>query len=175
MACRDGRGPFYAHAQASILDLYSPDRVMSENRFLVARDALGYSKAQCTPHGFRSSFRVSAELREQRLFLRFSAVDYFADVWLNGHHLGTHEGGYTPFEFDVTEHVRWDAANTLTVVADNTYKRGAWWPWLPRRSRPERPRRRSASGGAPSGTTRRPFPSSPRTSTAKRSRSETTR
>jgi integrase len=30
---------------------------MSENRFLVARDALGYGKDRCTPHGFRSSFR----------------------------------------------------------------------------------------------------------------------
>jgi integrase len=32
-------------------------RLMSENRFLVARDALGYSNDACTPHGFRSSFR----------------------------------------------------------------------------------------------------------------------
>lgn len=32
-------------------------KAMSENRFLIARDALGYTKAQCTPHGFRSSFR----------------------------------------------------------------------------------------------------------------------
>ena len=30
---------------------------MSENRFLVARDSLGYTSKQCTPHGFRSSFR----------------------------------------------------------------------------------------------------------------------
>jgi integrase len=41
--------------------LIFPDRgtgcAMSENRFLVARDALGYTKQQCTPHGFRSSFR----------------------------------------------------------------------------------------------------------------------
>jgi integrase len=32
-------------------------RAMSENRFLVARDGLGYGKDKCTPHGFRSSFR----------------------------------------------------------------------------------------------------------------------
>ena len=42
-------------------ELIFPDddrgRVMSENRFLGARDALGYSKDKCTPHGFRSSFR----------------------------------------------------------------------------------------------------------------------
>ncbi len=42
-------------------DLLFPDaqtgRSMSENRFLVVRDALGYSNQKCTPHGFRSSFR----------------------------------------------------------------------------------------------------------------------
>ena len=30
---------------------------MFENRFLIARDRLGYAKNKCTPHGFRSSFR----------------------------------------------------------------------------------------------------------------------
>ena len=34
--------------------------------------------------------------------LHFGAVDYFASVWLNGRKLGEHEGGYLPFEFDVT-------------------------------------------------------------------------
>ena len=42
-------------------DLIFPDhmggRMMSENRFLVVRDSLGYSRAECTPHGFRSGFR----------------------------------------------------------------------------------------------------------------------
>jgi integrase len=42
-------------------ELIFPDsdsgRVMSENRFLVDRDGLGYRKDKCTPHGFRSSFR----------------------------------------------------------------------------------------------------------------------
>ena len=42
-------------------ELIFPDsqsgKAMSENQFLVARDALGYTKDKCTPHGFRSSFR----------------------------------------------------------------------------------------------------------------------
>ena len=50
-------------------------RVMPENRFLVARDALGYRKDRCTPHGFRSSFRdwaaeetnISSEVVEMAL------------------------------------------------------------------------------------------------------------
>ncbi len=41
-------------------------------------------------------------LRARRLILRFDAADYAAEVWLNGRRLGGHEGGYTPFEFDVT-------------------------------------------------------------------------
>ena len=49
-----------------------------------------------------------------RIFLRFDAVDYAAQVWLNGKLLGRHEGGYTPFEFDVTSALR-PAGNLLVV------------------------------------------------------------
>jgi hypothetical protein len=38
-----------------------------------------------------------------RYLLRFHAVDYLADVWLNGTHVGRHEGGETPFTLDVTD------------------------------------------------------------------------
>ncbi len=38
----------------------------------------------------------------ERALLRFHAVDYLADVWLNGQHLGSHEGGETPFTLDAT-------------------------------------------------------------------------
>lgn len=50
-----------ARTLISTSDLVFPDhatgRMMSENRFLVVRDGLGYRKDECTPHGFRSSFR----------------------------------------------------------------------------------------------------------------------
>jgi len=41
--------------------------------------------------------------RGERLFIVFDGVDYFADVWVNGHHVGHHEGGFTTFEFDLSE------------------------------------------------------------------------
>ncbi len=47
--------------------------------------------------------------------LRFQAVNYIAEVWLNGKKLGTHEGGYLPFELDVTGQLQTGAPNTLTV------------------------------------------------------------
>ncbi len=40
-----------------------------------------------------------------RMLLRFGAVDYQADVYVNGQKVGSHEGGYLPFEFDVTPQV----------------------------------------------------------------------
>ena len=43
---------------------------------------------------------------DQVAILRFGAVDYLADVYLNGQKVGRHEGGYTPFEFDVTSLLR---------------------------------------------------------------------
>jgi beta-galactosidase/beta-glucuronidase len=40
---------------------------------------------------------------DSNVLLHFGAVDYRADVWLAGHHLGTHEGGQTPFMCDITD------------------------------------------------------------------------
>jgi beta-galactosidase/beta-glucuronidase len=40
---------------------------------------------------------------QQRMHLRFGAVDYRARVWVDGHYLGEHEGGQTPFSFDITD------------------------------------------------------------------------
>jgi beta-mannosidase len=67
---------------------------------------------------FQTSFRVPEELAGKRLTLRFGAVDYYADVWLNGTYLGRHEGIFTPFEFDVTQLIRTGEDNVLVVRDD---------------------------------------------------------
>jgi beta-glucuronidase len=54
----------------------------------------------------------------QRSFLRFGAVNYSAEVWLNGRRLGRHEGGFTPFAFEVTGLLR-ERGNRLVVAADS--------------------------------------------------------
>lgn len=56
---------------------------------------------------------------DEHVYLRFDAVFYKSKVWLNGVLVGTHEGGYTPFEFDVTDLLK--AKNTLAVQVDNSW------------------------------------------------------
>lgn len=63
--------------------------------------------------------RVEWDDRTERAFLRFGAVNYRADVWLNGTKLGHHEGGFTPFAFEVTDHLETRADNLLVVRVDN--------------------------------------------------------
>src|SRR5438477_1437485 len=41
--------------------------------------------------------------KNKRIILTIGAADFFTDAWCNGKHLGHHEGGYTPFEFDLTD------------------------------------------------------------------------
>src|ERR1700754_787272 len=68
-----------------------------------------------------------------RLFVYFGAANYVADVYLNGEKLGQHEGGFTPFNFEITNLVR-DTGNFLVVKVDNKRRRDAvptlmtdWW------------------------------------------------
>jgi len=64
---------------------------------------------------FKTCFQFPKEFDGKLLFLRFNAVDYYADVWLNGEYLGFHEGMFNPFEFDVTAKVKKDGDNLLVV------------------------------------------------------------
>lgn len=54
-----------------------------------------------------------------RVWVRFDAVFYKATVWVNGKKAGTHEGGYTPFEIDITDHLQ--ANNRLTLAVNNEW------------------------------------------------------
>ncbi|MGI9069352.1 MAG: glycoside hydrolase family 2 protein [Pyrinomonadaceae bacterium] len=68
-----------------------------------------------------------------RLFVHFGAANYLADVYLNGQKLGRHEGGFTPFNFEISHLVR-EKDNFLIVKVDNKRRRDAvptlntdWW------------------------------------------------
>src|SRR5260221_4118332 len=58
---------------------------------------------------------------DKRTFLRFESVSYEAVVYLNGEKLGSHVGGFTPFEFEVTNKLK-NGRNSLVVKVDNKRK-----------------------------------------------------
>lgn len=51
---------------------------------------------------YKREFSVPASWKNQQILLHFGAVDWCADVWVNGVKLGQHKGGFTPFSFDIT-------------------------------------------------------------------------
>ncbi|MEM9839334.1 MAG: glycoside hydrolase family 2 TIM barrel-domain containing protein [Pseudomonadota bacterium] len=65
---------------------------------------------------YRRLVNVDLE-RGKRYILHFEAAGYETHVWLNGEELGTHRGGFTPFEFEVTDQLE-DGKNSLVVAVD---------------------------------------------------------
>jgi beta-glucuronidase len=68
---------------------------------------------------YRRAFEVPDSLNGKFTKLIFYAVNYTADVWLNNVYLGYHEGGYTPFAFNVSSALNYGGSNQLTVRVDN--------------------------------------------------------
>jgi beta-galactosidase len=50
-----------------------------------------------------------------------------SDVWINGHHLGNHPYGYTPFYYDLTPYLKQSGENILAVRVRNEGKNSRWY------------------------------------------------
>jgi beta-glucuronidase len=70
---------------------------------------------------YRRTFPSPDDLGDRHVRIEFGAVFARARVWLNGTLLGAHEGGYTPFGFDVTRILAADKANVLVLEVDNSW------------------------------------------------------
>ncbi|NVK57519.1 MAG: beta galactosidase jelly roll domain-containing protein, partial [Alteromonadaceae bacterium] len=82
---------------------------------------------------YRNKFSFNDTSGDKRAFIHFGAVNYRADVYLNGQKLGTHIGGFTPFSYEVTNIIK-PGSNSLVVRVDNKrLKEGVptintdWW------------------------------------------------
>jgi hypothetical protein len=68
---------------------------------------------------YRTTFAVTRKMLDKgAVFVRFGAVDYKAQVFVNGHYLGSHEGFFAPFEFECAAAVR-QGRNVLLVKVEN--------------------------------------------------------
>ncbi|HHU25182.1 MAG TPA: beta-galactosidase [Bacteroidales bacterium] len=63
---------------------------------------------------YQREFTVPTKWKNSKVLLHFGAVDWKADVWVNGMKVGQHIGGYTPFSFDITPALT-SGSNTLVV------------------------------------------------------------
>ncbi len=71
---------------------------------------------------YRKHFRLENQYSGKRIFLEFEGVNEVSEFWLNGNRLGDHKGGYTGFEFDITDKAKFGSdENVLTVKVDNLY------------------------------------------------------
>ena len=78
----------------------------------------GYYRYQLTP---------SADMKGKRILLDFGGIMYTGDVFLNGKRIGGTDYGYVGFEIDITNELKWDAANELAVVADTREPNNSRW------------------------------------------------
>lgn len=67
---------------------------------------------------FRKQFTIPDSFADQTIMIKFLGVNYIADVWLDGHYLGYHEGGFTPFNFDISD-LATPGSHVLAVRVDN--------------------------------------------------------
>lgn len=82
---------------------------------------------------YKKSFDYPKSNSGNKVFVYFGGANYMAEVYLNGKKLGTHEGGFTPFNFEITNLLK-EKDNFLIVKVDNKRKKEAvptlntdWW------------------------------------------------
>jgi hypothetical protein len=68
---------------------------------------------------YARSVAVPDAWRGKRVFLVFGASDWLTTAWLDGQKLGQHQGGYTPFSFELTRHIRAGRTQRLVVRVDD--------------------------------------------------------
>jgi len=69
---------------------------------------------------YRRHFRAMPAWKGKRVFLDFGGAMTASTVTVNGHKFEEYKGGYTPFSFELTQHLKYDGGNVIAVVLDST-------------------------------------------------------
>ena len=74
---------------------------------------------------YRKIFSFSNFKNQGKIIINFGAVDQICEVFINKISVGIHEGGYTPFSFDISKNIKFDKPNEIIVkVIDNLDEKG---------------------------------------------------
>ncbi|MCZ7572596.1 MAG: hypothetical protein M5U01_28915 [Ardenticatenaceae bacterium] len=122
--CLDGQWDFFPdpqqHLQPDTLERDGPPRRIQvpgpwQAQFDDLRDYTGVAWYRCSFDLPGPGSQQAQSPPQPTYSLHFGAVDYHATVWLNGHLIGEHEGGYLPFELGLDGAVRLGGSNELVV------------------------------------------------------------
>ncbi len=69
---------------------------------------------------YRRSIKVPESWKGKRVFVVVGASDWKTLGWFDGKKIGGHQGGYTPFSFELTRYVKWGEEQSLTFFVDDT-------------------------------------------------------
>ncbi|AOW19737.1 glycoside hydrolase family 2 protein [Urechidicola croceus] len=70
---------------------------------------------------YRKKFDYNKSKDDNRVFVHFGATNYESHIYLNGNKLGTHVGGFTPHNYEITDYLK-ESGNSLVVKVDNKRK-----------------------------------------------------
>jgi beta-galactosidase len=113
----------------SIEDLpnQTPDQIVGP----FSKSSIGKAATGWTVGGtgwYRKKFVINQTVQNKLVSIHFDGVYQNSDVWLNGHHLGNHPYGYTPFYYDLTPFLKTSGQeNVLAVRVRNEGKNSRWY------------------------------------------------
>jgi Glycosyl hydrolases family 2, sugar binding domain/Glycosyl hydrolases family 2/Glycosyl hydrolases family 2, TIM barrel domain len=73
---------------------------------------------------YHRTFTVPQSWRGRQVRLQFGAVDWRCEVWVNGHEIGMHQGGYDRFAFDITDALHWSGLEDIVVCVTDPIDAG---------------------------------------------------
>ncbi len=76
---------------------------------------------------YRKAFEAPQGWSGKRVAIQFEGVYMLSDVWINGHKLGTHTYGFTPFAYDLTTYLNIGGNNVVSVRVDNSRPLNCRW------------------------------------------------
>lgn len=94
--------------QGKILVPFCPESSLSGVQKTFSKDSVIW---------YQRTFTVPSKWKGKDIILHFGAVDWKADVWINGRKVGEHTGGYAPFSFNITPYLNKGGKQTIKVRA----------------------------------------------------------
>ncbi len=120
----DARGNSYYDGDWENVDL--PDDWNSREKCSSAFEDTTHGHKPRGAAWYRKTFSLDSSFEGRRIFLKIDAIAIKSDIWLNSIKVAHSESGYTPIYVEITDFIRIDRQNCLSIRCDNTIKEG-WW------------------------------------------------